>query len=336
MAADRDGEKRETPRVSVSGMPGPRVLLVTRFPPRPGRSQPRSSALRPGRSCSPGCRTFSVARGLPRRSGPGRRRGKSSPSRPRSSRGGRRPRPKAGRTARARTLLPFLLLLKEPAEVRLHGPPRGQRIHGRVALHLSRVEEQLVPPHQPRLEALLHYPPEEAAENREPEALPRACQVGVVGQALGEVVAGVPAHREAIGGHPHELALRADALEEHGELELEEDHRVYQRPAAPRVQGPDQLPHESAASMEILEGSDRYWERKPSIVATHSSARCLRSWPKGQVGARARLPCSCSPVGRPRLRFLEMRRTRPYQSLYAVQDALETELEGAFGGVGRL
>jgi hypothetical protein len=40
------------------------------------------------------------------------------------------------------------------------------------------------------------------------------------------------------------LALGADVLEEHDELELEEDDRVNRRPAAPRVERPHQIPHE--------------------------------------------------------------------------------------------
>jgi hypothetical protein len=54
----------------------------------------------------------------------------------------------------------------------------------------------------------------------------------------------VPAHREAIGYDTHELPLGADVLEEHDELELEEDDRVHRRPAAVRVERPHQLPDE--------------------------------------------------------------------------------------------
>jgi hypothetical protein len=59
-----------------------------------------------------------------------------------------------------------------------------------------------------------------------------------------EVVAQVPAHREAVGDHPHELPLASEVLEEHEELELEEDDRVNGRPATFRVERLHQLPHE--------------------------------------------------------------------------------------------
>jgi hypothetical protein len=66
----------------------------------------------------------------------------------------------------------------------------------------------------------------------------------VVGQRLVEVVAQVPSQREAIGYEPHQLALRADVLEEHHELQLEEDDRVHRGPAAIRVERGDELPDE--------------------------------------------------------------------------------------------
>ena len=40
------------------------------------------------------------------------------------------------------------------------------------------------------------------------------------------------------------MALGADVLEEHDELELEEDDRVHRRPAAVGVERPHQLPDE--------------------------------------------------------------------------------------------
>jgi hypothetical protein len=66
----------------------------------------------------------------------------------------------------------------------------------------------------------------------------------VVGQGLVEVVAQVPSQGQAVCHRPHELALRAEVLEEHDQLELEEDDRVNGRPAAPRVERGDELPDE--------------------------------------------------------------------------------------------
>jgi len=60
-------------------------------------------------------------------------------------------------------------------------------------------------------------------------------EAGVVGQRLEQVVAQVPAQGQAVRDYPHQLALGADVLEEHDELELEEDDRVDRRPATVRV-----------------------------------------------------------------------------------------------------
>ena len=80
----------------------------------------------------------------------------------------------------------------------------------------------------------------------------------MIGQGFEEVVAEVPAQGQAVGDDPHQLALGADVLEEHDELELEEDDRVNRRPAASRVEWGDQLPHEREvepslkAAVEVL------------------------------------------------------------------------------------
>jgi hypothetical protein len=66
----------------------------------------------------------------------------------------------------------------------------------------------------------------------------------VVGQGFEQVVAEVPPQREPVGDDAHQLALAPEILEEHDELQLEEDHRVDRRPAALGVERPHQLPHE--------------------------------------------------------------------------------------------
>jgi hypothetical protein len=66
----------------------------------------------------------------------------------------------------------------------------------------------------------------------------------VVGQGLEQVIAQVPTYREAIGYRPHELPLAPQVLEEHDELELEEDDRVHRWPPTVRVERGDELPHE--------------------------------------------------------------------------------------------
>ena len=66
----------------------------------------------------------------------------------------------------------------------------------------------------------------------------------MVGQRLEEVVAQVPPQREAVGDDTHELALRTEVLEEHHQLELEEDDRVDGWPATFCVEWPHELPDE--------------------------------------------------------------------------------------------
>jgi hypothetical protein len=66
----------------------------------------------------------------------------------------------------------------------------------------------------------------------------------VVGQRLVEVVAHVPPQGEAVGVDLHQLALRAKVLEEHHQLQFEEDDRVNRWPATSRVERGDEFPHE--------------------------------------------------------------------------------------------
>ena len=48
----------------------------------------------------------------------------------------------------------------------------------------------------------------------------------MVGQRLIQIVADVPAHAEPVSSQSHQLSFRADAVKEHHEVQLEEDHRV--------------------------------------------------------------------------------------------------------------
>jgi hypothetical protein len=66
----------------------------------------------------------------------------------------------------------------------------------------------------------------------------------VVRERLEEVIAQVPAHRETIGDHPHELPLASQVLEEHHQLQFEEDDRVDGGPTSIRVERTHQIPHE--------------------------------------------------------------------------------------------
>jgi hypothetical protein len=104
--------------------------------------------------------------------------------------------------------------------------PRDEGVDVGVGAHLGGVEEELLAPNQPRLLAQFDDLREEALEDGEAEALANLREAGVVRQRLVEVVPEVPAVSQVQAGVLDELALRADALEEHDELELEEDDRV--------------------------------------------------------------------------------------------------------------
>ena len=54
---------------------------------------------------------------------------------------------------------------EEPAQVGIGGEPGYPALHGGVSLDLGRVEEELLAPHQPGIDALLHDPLEEATED---------------------------------------------------------------------------------------------------------------------------------------------------------------------------
>jgi len=77
---------------------------------------------------------------------------------------------------------------EEPAQVGIGGEPGYPALHGGVSLDLGRVEEELLAPHQPGIDALLHDPLEEATEDLQAESLPDAGEARVVGQWLLQVV----------------------------------------------------------------------------------------------------------------------------------------------------
>jgi hypothetical protein len=72
----------------------------------------------------------------------------------------------------------------------------------------------------------------ETLEDVDAESLPNPREAGVIWQGLVQGVAQVPAMREIEAGGCDELALGADALEEHHQLQLEEDDRVDRGAAA--------------------------------------------------------------------------------------------------------
>ena len=134
--------------------------------------------------------------------------------------------------------------LEEAIQVFYYGEARRDGVEGGVGVHLRRVKVHLLPPHEPGLRAAPDDLLKETPEDGKAEAFASSGEVRVVGQELVKVVAQVPAHGEPVGRDAHQLPLLPQPLEEEHELELEEDHRIDGRPAAPGVEGADQVPDE--------------------------------------------------------------------------------------------
>ncbi len=66
----------------------------------------------------------------------------------------------------------------------------------------------------------------------------------MVGQGLVQVVPEVPANAQPVSRDLHEPALRADVLEEHHQLQAEEDHGIDARTARRSVVVLDEVPDE--------------------------------------------------------------------------------------------
>jgi hypothetical protein len=103
---------------------------------------------------------------------------------------------------------------------------RRERADRRVGAHPGGVEEEFLPPDQAGRVAEFDNPLEETLEDLAPQSIPDPREAGVVGQRLIQVIPQVPAVRQVQTGNFDELALRAESLEEHDQLELEKDHRI--------------------------------------------------------------------------------------------------------------
>ena len=133
---------------------------------------------------------------------------------------------------------------EELAEVRVDGEARHERIEGGVRLDLCGVDIELTSPDKASLLILLDDSVEEAAEHVDPKAISYACQAGMVGEWLSEVVAQIPTDTQSVSSEFHELTLGTKPLEEHDELPLEEDDRVDRGPATRRVAVHNEAAHE--------------------------------------------------------------------------------------------
>lgn len=132
----------------------------------------------------------------------------------------------------------------------IDGEAGHEGVDGGVGPDLSRVEVELTPPDQARLLAEIDDLLEEARKDRDAQPLSDPRQAGVVGERFIEGIAQVPAMRQVQTGGLHELALRAEPLEKHDELQFEEHHRIDGRAPALGVQFPRPLPYE--AEIECL------------------------------------------------------------------------------------
>ena len=111
----------------------------------------------------------------------------------------------------------------------LFGPEieaRDERVQTGVGSHLRGIEEQFLSPDQSRRLTQGNDPLEKLVEDFHTQAIADAGQAGMLGQWLIEVVAEIPPVRQVQAGHLDQPSLRADALEEHDELKLEENHWV--------------------------------------------------------------------------------------------------------------
>jgi hypothetical protein len=153
---------------------------------------------------------------------------------------------------------------KEGDQVVVHDFPQSghEGIHGSIAGDTGRIGQQLLAPDKARVLAEVDHMLEEAAKDIETEALPDASEPGGIGQRLVQAVAEIPPDTEAIRGQGEELALRAKALEEHHEVELEEDHGIDRRPASVGIAALDPIPDETQieagieVAVEVIAGHE--------------------------------------------------------------------------------
>src|SRR5919202_6145407 len=133
---------------------------------------------------------------------------------------------------------------EELAEVRVDGEARHERIEVGVRLDLCGVDTELTSPDEASLLTLLDDSVEEAAEHVDPKAISYACQAGMVGEWLSEVVVQIPTDTQSVSSEFHELTLGTKTLKGHDELQLEEANRVDRGPDTRRVTVRNKSTHE--------------------------------------------------------------------------------------------
>src|SRR5918993_4845291 len=126
---------------------------------------------------------------------------------------------------------------------------------------------------QPRSDFVFLFNRKGATSTREhvaPHPLPDAGETGVIGQLLVQRVAQIPAVGQVEAGRRDELPFRADALEEHHQVQLEKDDRVDGGTAPIRIEILRPLANEAQiklglqVTVEVVgrdEGFERYGDR---------------------------------------------------------------------------
>src|SRR5439155_6437717 len=102
---------------------------------------------------------------------------------------------------------------------------------------------ELFAPDQSCLLALVDNGLKEATEQLDAIALTNTRETRMVGQRLIQIVADVPAHAEPISSKLHQESFRANVVEEHHQLQLEEDHRIYGGATCTSIRLFDQVAH---------------------------------------------------------------------------------------------
>src|SRR6266446_1178148 len=125
------------------------------------------------------------------------------------------------------TLWPFFPFCgEESSQMFLDRKARLDRLHRGIGIHFGSVNIELFSPDQLLLLALLHNGLKEATEDIDSIALTNTGQTGMIGQWLAQIVSDVPSDAEPICCVPHQLPFGAYPLEEHHELQLEEDDGI--------------------------------------------------------------------------------------------------------------
>src|SRR5713226_4895077 len=109
----------------------------------------------------------------------------------------------------------------------------------------------------------------------------------MIGKRLIQVIAQEPAHAEPIGRMTHQEPLRADALEKHDELQLEEDDGIDGRAATAcigllhkladkrKIKCPLQATVEVVLRNQLFQGNIDEWSKAPLLLAHHGGGLSL-------------------------------------------------------------